>query len=86
MSYEVLGRIDAMSAELFAEGEEAERIGKLADETAKRMKEAGSIKMLQPKEYGGAEVHPREFAETVMATAALNPSAGWVHGIVGVHP
>ena len=42
--------------------------------------------MLQPKEYGGYEVHPREFAEAVMRTASLNPSAGWVHGIVGVHP
>lgn len=27
---------------------------------------AGAIRMLQPKEYGGAEAHPREFAETVM--------------------
>ncbi len=32
------------------------------------------------------EAHPREFAETVMRMASLNPSAGWVHGIVGVHP
>ncbi|MGX6510292.1 acyl-CoA dehydrogenase family protein [Rhodococcus sp. SJ-2] len=86
MTYEVLSRVDAMADELFTEGEEAERIGKLADETAKRMKEAGSIKMLQPKQYGGHEAHPREFAETVMRTASLNPSAGWIHGIVGVHP
>ncbi|MFZ2528685.1 MAG: hydroxylase [Rhodococcus sp. (in: high G+C Gram-positive bacteria)] len=86
MSYEVRKHIDAMADELFTEGIEAERIGRLADDTAKRMKEAGSIRMLQPKEHGGLEVHPREFAETVMRTAALNPSAGWVHGIVGVHP
>lgn len=86
MSYEVHKRIDAMADDLFAEGIEADRIGRLADDTAKRMKEAGSIRMLQPKEHGGLEVHPREFAETVMRTAALNPSAGWIHGIVGVHP
>ena len=86
MSYEVLKQIDAMADELFTEGIEADRIGRLADETAKRMKEAGSIRMLQPKEHGGFESHPREFAETVMRTAALNPSAGWIHGIVGVHP
>jgi alkylation response protein AidB-like acyl-CoA dehydrogenase len=86
MSYEVLSRIETAAADLFVEGAEAERLGRLADETVKKMKEAASIRMLQPKEYGGLEVHPREFAETVMRTAALNPSAGWVHGIVGVRP
>ncbi|MCB0946460.1 MAG: hydroxylase [Mycobacterium sp.] len=65
---------------------EAEKIGKLTDQTVKIMKSAGNIRLLQPKEYGGLEVHPREFAETVMATAALDPSAGWINGVVGVHP
>jgi alkylation response protein AidB-like acyl-CoA dehydrogenase len=65
---------------------EAEKIGKLTDQTVKIMKTAGNIRLLQPKEYGGLEVHPREFAETVMATAALDPSAGWINGVVGVHP
>ena len=50
------------------------------------MKSAGNIRLLQPKGHGGLEVHPREFAETVMATAALDPSAGWINGVVGVHP
>ncbi len=86
MTYEVLSRVEAMADDLFAEGVEADRLGRLADESAKKMKEAGLIRMLQPKEHGGLEVHPREFAETVMRTASLNPSAGWVHGIVGVHP
>ena len=30
--------------------------------------------MLQPAEYGGAEAHPREFAETVMRLASLDGS------------
>lgn len=50
------------------------------------MKAVGNIRLLQPAEYNGYEVHPREFAETVMATAALDPAAGWVNGVVGVHP
>src|SRR5690606_40217483 len=50
------------------------------------MRTLGSIRLLQPKRHGGREVHPREFAETVMATAALDPSAGWINGVVGVHP
>ncbi len=47
MSYEVLSRIEAAADDIFVEGVEAERIGKVADATAKRMKEAGSIRMLQ---------------------------------------
>ncbi|MDJ0108574.1 hydroxylase, partial [Rhodococcus erythropolis] len=86
MTYEVLEQINAMADDIFAEGIEAERIGRVADDTAKKMKAIGSIRMLQPKEHGGMEAHPREFAETVMRMASLNPSAGWVHGIVGVHP
>ena len=86
MTYEVLEQINAMADDIFAEGIEAERIGRVADDTAKKMKAIGSIRMLQPKEHGGFESHPREFAETVMRMASLNPSAGWVHGIVGVHP
>jgi len=50
------------------------------------MKQMGNIRLLQPKRHGGMEVHPREFAETVMALAALDPSAGWINGVVGVHP
>jgi 3-hydroxy-9,10-secoandrosta-1,3,5(10)-triene-9,17-dione monooxygenase len=65
---------------------EAERIGRLPDETVKTLKSVGAIRLMQPKKYSGFEAHPREFAETVMATAALDPAAGWVCGVVGIHP
>ncbi|AFA75128.1 putative pigment production hydroxylase [Gordonia polyisoprenivorans VH2] len=83
---DALENIQRISDELRTQGEEAERIGRLPDDTAKKLKEAGPIRLLQPKGYGGHEVHPREFAETVMAAAALDGAAGWVCGIVGVHP
>ena len=46
------------------------------------MKAAGVIRLLQTKQYQGFEVHPREFAETTMATAALDPAAGCVAPVV----
>ncbi|MGC5258910.1 acyl-CoA dehydrogenase family protein [Gordonia sp. DT218] len=82
----VVDTITANNAALFSEGHDADRIGQLPDSTVARMRRAGSIRMLQPREFGGMEAEPREFAEAVMATAAISPSAGWVHGIVGVHP
>jgi 3-hydroxy-9,10-secoandrosta-1,3,5(10)-triene-9,17-dione monooxygenase len=50
------------------------------------LKSAGLIKLLQPKGYGGFEAHPREFAEPVMAVASLDDVAGWICGVLGVHP
>ncbi len=86
MTQRVIDRLDEFAEQLRGQAEEAEKIGKLTDDTVKTMKQIGNIRLLQPKKHGGLEVHPREFAETVMATAALDPSAGWINGVVGVHP
>ncbi|AZG45966.1 acyl-CoA dehydrogenase family protein [Gordonia insulae] len=83
---EALENINALAEEIRGQADEAERLGQLPDATAKKLKAAGPIRLLQPKKYGGYEAHPREFAETVMAAAALDGATGWVCGIVGVHP
>lgn len=86
MTVRVLDRISDLADELREQSWEAERLGRLPDATVAHMRAAGSIRLLQPAAWGGLEVRPREFAETVMATAALDPAAGWVNGVVGVHP
>ncbi|MEV6360394.1 acyl-CoA dehydrogenase family protein [Nocardia asteroides] len=82
----VLDNIAAIADQLRDQAPEAEQLGQLPDATARLLKDAGPIRLLQPKKYGGFEAHPREFAETVMATAALDGASGWITGIVGVHP
>lgn len=86
MTQRVIDSLADVADQLREQAEEAEKIGKLTDDTVKTMKQLGNIRLLQPEKHGGMEVHPREFAETVMATAALDPSAGWINGVVGVHP
>lgn len=86
MTTSVIDRVMEVADQIREQAAEAEKIGKLTDDTVKAMKTAGNIRMLQPIKHGGLEVHPREFAETVMSLAALDPSAGWVNGVVGVHP
>ncbi|AQT81068.1 hydroxylase [Mycolicibacterium litorale] len=86
MTTRVIDKTMDLAEQLREQAADAEKIGKLTDTTVKSMKEAGHIRLLQPKQHGGLEVHPREFAETVMAVAALDPSAGWINGVVGVHP
>ncbi|MFI7189131.1 acyl-CoA dehydrogenase family protein [Nocardia nova] len=86
MSYAVLDNIVAIAEEIRAGAEEGESLGRLPDDMAKGLKDAGLIRLLQRKKYNGFEAHPRVFAETVMKTASIYGSAGWVGGIVGVHP
>jgi alkylation response protein AidB-like acyl-CoA dehydrogenase len=83
---QVQERIERYADEIRAEGAEGDKLMRLSDTAAKRLRESGAIRMLQPKEHGGLEVHPREFAETVMGIAAMDGATGWVNGIVGVHP
>ncbi|WP_314036329.1 acyl-CoA dehydrogenase family protein [Dietzia sp. CH92] len=86
MTHEVLDKIVAMADDIRAEADASDSLGRLTDGLAAGLKQAGIIRMLQRKSHGGYEAHPREFAETVMATAGYYGSAGWVGGIVGVHP
>jgi alkylation response protein AidB-like acyl-CoA dehydrogenase len=86
MTERVIDRLADVADQLRDQATEAERLGRLPDETAKLLRSVGNIRLLQPAAYGGYEVHPREFAETVMATAALDPASGWINGVVGVHP
>ncbi|MCL2535301.1 MAG: hydroxylase, partial [Nocardiaceae bacterium] len=81
----VLDRIEQYADEIRADGAEGDKLMRLTDASAKRLRESGAIRMLQPKGHGGLEVHPREYAETAMAIGAMDGATGWVGGIVGVH-
>jgi alkylation response protein AidB-like acyl-CoA dehydrogenase len=86
MAHRAFDNIMQIADQIRGQADEAERLGRLPDETAKQLKAAGPIKLLQSQRYGGFATHPREFAETVMATAALDGASGWIVGVVGVHP
>lgn len=83
---EVLQRI-AKAGDLLAETSAAcESAGRLTDEVADKLRWTGVTRMLQPKEFGGEEAHPVDFFEAVMSVGARSGAAGWVSGVVGVHP
>lgn len=86
MSNQVLDAVLESAEQIASYGPANEQLGRLDDQAAKLLRESGVIRMLQPKAFGGLEVHPRDFAETVMKIASLDGSTGWVAGIVGVHP
>ncbi|KPI18893.1 Acyl-CoA dehydrogenase type 2 domain-containing protein [Actinobacteria bacterium OK074] len=86
MAHEVVNRVEELGPELAALAEENEKLGKLSDRTVELLRSAGVIRLLQPKEFGGYSAHPRDFAEAVMQVARYDGAAGWVCGVVGVHP
>lgn len=86
MANSVLEAIERRAEEISALGPANETLCRLDDRAVTVLRETGVIRMLQPKAHHGLELHPREFAETVMRIASLDASTGWIAGVVGVHP
>lgn len=74
------------SEELRAEAVKSDESGRLTDRTVEIMRASGGIRLLQAQDLGGFEEHPNVFMNWAMAVGEYHPSAGWVAGVVGVHP
>lgn len=55
-------------------------------ETITELREAGLFRILQPRRWGGYELHPNVFFEVQKALAEGCMSTGWMFGVVGCHP
>lgn len=58
----------------------------VAAETISEMREAGFFRILQPRRWGGFEMHPNIFFDVQKALAEGCMSTGWMYGVVGCHP
>jgi 3-hydroxy-9,10-secoandrosta-1,3,5(10)-triene-9,17-dione monooxygenase len=65
---------------------ETNRIRRLPDSTWKDLVESGIVRGLQPARWGGGEAPLGEFYAAVGEVARAEGCAGWVAGIIGVHP
>ncbi|MGW1547255.1 hydroxylase [Streptomyces sp. NPDC002346] len=83
---DVKNKVEAATPVLKEESVPSDELGRLTDKLAATLRDTGIIRMYQPVEFGGEEAHPVDFMEAAMAVAAASPSAGWVSGVVGVHP
>lgn len=64
--------------EIRAQSPDIENARRVPDDLAARMAEAGLFRMLVPSSYGGLEVHPRTFFETLSEAASADGAVGWV--------
>jgi 3-hydroxy-9,10-secoandrosta-1,3,5(10)-triene-9,17-dione monooxygenase len=67
-----------------AAGDDALR--RLSDGTWKHLAEGGLLRSLQPRRWGGGEVALQDFVDAAFEISRASPSAGWVAGVIGVHP
>ncbi len=79
---DVAAAADAIAAET-AEGN---ALGRLTDRAWALLEACGILRALQPKRFGGGEVPLVTFVDAVVDLSAAAPSAGWVAGVIGVHP
>ncbi len=76
----------ALAGDLAAQVAEGNELRRLPDATWKLLVDSGLSRMLQPKRWGGGEVPLVEFVDAVIEVSRANSSAGWVLGVMGVHP
>lgn len=81
----LMERVDALLPALRERADHTEELRRLPDETVADMHAAGLWRMLQPKRWGGLEVHPNTFFEAQIKIASACPSTAWVFGVVAVH-
>jgi 3-hydroxy-9,10-secoandrosta-1,3,5(10)-triene-9,17-dione monooxygenase len=86
MTYQLVETAKRIAPELAETAAEDNRLRRLSDCTWRILLDNGFLRSLQPARWGGAEVSIPEFADAIMELARVSPSAGWVAGVIGVHP
>ncbi|HWS92294.1 MAG TPA: acyl-CoA dehydrogenase family protein [Mycobacterium sp.] len=82
----LMTEVRRIAPELAAADEEANQLRRLPDHSWKQLMECGVLRSLQPARFGGGEVSLLEFIDAVVELSKAAPSAGWVAGVIGVHP
>jgi len=83
---ETLAAVRDLLPALRGRAAEAEAQRKVPAESVKELQQAGVLRLLQPKRYGGREAHPVVFYRAVASVASACGSTGWVTSVLGVHP
>ena len=83
---ELVARARAMIPVLKARARACIAARDIPAETIAEMQDSGFFRILQPRRWGGYEMHPNVFFEVQKALAEGCMSTGWMYGVVGCHP
>jgi 3-hydroxy-9,10-secoandrosta-1,3,5(10)-triene-9,17-dione monooxygenase len=83
---EIVARAHALIPVLRERAEATEKARCVPKETVDAFHEAGFFRILQPKRWGGYEMHPNVLNRVLMELARGCPSSAWIVMVLGVHP
>ncbi len=83
---ELVARAKAMIPTLKARAKQCTAQRNVPVESIAEMQAAGFFRILQPKRWGGYEMHPNVFFDVQKALAEGCMSTGWMFGVLGCHP
>jgi len=75
-----------LASQLAANVAEDDTLRRLSDRSWNLLQDGGLLRALQPARFGGGEVPLVEFFDAMLELSRAHPSAGWVGGVIGVHP
>lgn len=82
---EILERARALIPMLRERADQVEKNRMVSPETIEAFKQAGFFKILQPKQWGGWEMHPRVFYKVLWELGRGCGSSAWDMMVLGVH-
>lgn len=82
----IIQRAHDMIPMLRTRAADCEKQRMVPEETIAAFKEAGFFRILQPKRWGGYEMHPNVLNKVLMELARGCPSSAWNVMVLGVHP
>src|SRR5579863_9167382 len=82
----LLEAVRALAPRLRERTAETDSLRRLPDASWNDLITSGMLSAYQPARWGGGEASPWEFNRAVMEVARIEGCAGWIAGIVGVHP
>lgn len=82
---EILRRARALIPVLRERAAATAEARRLPAETIADFQNAGLFRVLQPKRWGGYEMHPNVFYDVLMTLGEGDMSAAWCYGVIGCH-
>ena len=83
---ELLRRAKDLAPRLAARAAHGDQACRLAEETIAEAREAGFFRIVRPKRWGGYEMDVATLFDVQMALSEGDMSAGWVCGLLAMHP
>jgi 3-hydroxy-9,10-secoandrosta-1,3,5(10)-triene-9,17-dione monooxygenase len=83
---EIVQRAHALIPWLRERADATEKARSVPADTIEKFRQAGFFRILQPRRWGGYEMHPNTLNRVLMELARGCPSSAWVVTVLGLHP